>query len=1317
MTILQRLRLRVPSLTCTSVRCQRVWQAEAANGVNCSLLNYTTDLPPLPPNYTSVMQSLFIRTPEFSFRYNEDGTLQGIVDVEPNPVAMGELRFYLRMHDGTAIDPVTGSSPTSAQISFLITILPTNYKPSFVAVPASFHLVEGQGVTTQKGFVTDIKTGILSVEAEQKVSFSVSHFEALNVVGFNVSVVDQVIQKFDIDENGTLTFRMAPDFAGDVQMFIRIEDDAAGTNGGNAFSVVGVSVSVAPVNDAPRLLGNGQQYFKCGWTNVTYTVMLNESDYLRLRQTLDCDFKDDWCGYTPASHMNASGVKVPWVRANRRFVPYFVRNPYSVTPIYYGSGPEYGQEANCFYTFDENPIVVKNHLWSNDPPEVQVDPCHPEYYAAADASSVTWTAEDLESLVPEMAKDTISAGDYGFIQSEPVTMSGNGIVYVDILGGFQQTFRTDVVQSLVYTFYFSMFDGQPSYGQLPGKGEMGSLKLQARANAADNFTTIWEKVGAHTRYNEWAYANVSVGPSLLQGTGLELRFLATRTSDSNSYSVMAIDSLLTNGTVLRDDRMQRCTMQMSVTGTFFDSIRTIDKALVVEQPPDELMTQTPSFVITVLSGEELFFDAPTALADGTLVLPLARSGRGTAVISAIIRDDGDTGGENQNASEPFEFELIVDGFEELPGFFLQPTLSVLDGAGLENFTKFADVSTLAGLDEAALKYVRFYVKCTSSAPGMWEHHPSIDPVGTLRLAVTPGYSGRGYCGVKMGATDTGLDESPPQYFSVRVWPRPEILSVSPALSSPFMATHVTIRGRNFRSVLSPGGAAESVRNVTAYVTTPYTYTLRGIKYRSVRWEPCVGGTKYVGDEQLLCTISPGAGLRDIKVEVLEGSMNRTGTLLRAFVGVEMWLGGTAEDPHCQAYGAPWPHRQEAIAGCGQRGFLGSGPGPTFLPPRVDMVRLNVSSAVRALAVSKRHVFMGGSFSTVNSTRVNGIISYNLETVRTLALGLDGSVGALSVLSNERSLLVVGGSFARVYQSSGSIATGGLAVWDATSSLWGALGGVPLHGVSMAVVVKGTQVIVGGRFTGAGDVHAANVAVYQAAAGVISRGILLDPAGVTEGDGIAGPGGGRWHALGEGIKGMVYALAAGDATDVYAGGRFHLAGGVRVENVARWESVDGEVGGGYWTGLVDSDCLRLKAGVCGVNGDVWALAFVGGYLYVGGQFSEAGGKPASNVARFFSGVWEGVGKGVDGAVYVLTAIRIQGTLAGSCVYHAGDFRKVEDARGVMDVSGVARWCIGDPGTVLKVDDSKAQGGGVTEYWENVEVPDGVLSVRALASHSD
>jgi hypothetical protein len=1161
------------------------------------------------------------------------------------------------------------------------------------------------------------------------VSFSLSHLEAISVVAFNTSVVDQVLQEFGIDENGTLTFRMAPDFAGDVKMFIKIEDDGAGTVGSPGFSLVGVNVSVAPVNDAPRLLGNGQQYFTCSWTNITDTITLNASDYLELQQNLDCDFKHGWCGYRLASQLNATGSKVPWVRADRRFVPYYVRNPTTSNRVYYGSGPEYGQESR-FCELPRIPIVWSDRLWSNEKPIIQEYVCDPpvvagssaitEYYAAADASNVQWTPADLlEHLVPEFEKkNPILAGDYGFIQSRPLPLVGSGVIYVPIHGGFQQTLRTDVVQKVDYSFYYNMFDGYPSYGT-PANGDMGSLKLQVRSNAADNFTTLWEKVGAQTQYNQWAPANISIGESLLKGTGLELRFLARRSTITNSYSVMAIDSIKTNGTVFRDDRTKKCIMRLSITGTFFDSVRRLDKALQVEQPPDELITQTLSFVLTVLKGGELFFDAPTAQADGTLVLPLARSGRGTAVISAVIRDDGDTGGENRHESTSFIFELVVDGFEGLPTFSLQPGLSVLDGAGLENFTNFATVPTLVGFGAAARAYLRFFVKCTSSAPGMWEHHPSIDPVGTLYLAVNPGYSGRGYCAVQMGGTDPGLEITPPQYFSVMVWPRPEVLSVSPALSSPFTATHVTIRGRNFRPVISRGDAAQSLRNVTAFVTAPFTYTVRGIKYRSVRWEPCVGGTNVVGDQELLCTISPGAGFRDLKVEVMEDGMNRTGTLLRAFTGVEMWLGGTAEDPHCQAYGAPWPHRQEAITECGQRGFLGSGPGPTFLPPRVDMVRLNVSSAVRALAVSKRHVFMGGSFSTVNSTRVNGIVSYNSETVRTLALGLDGSVSSLSVLNDERSLLVVVGSFAKVYQSSGSISTGGLALWDATSGLWGAIGGVALHGVGVAVLVKGTQVFVGGRFTGVGDVAAANVAVYKAAPGVISRGILLDPSGVTESDGIAGAGGGSWHALGEGVKGQVYALAAGAATDMYAAGRFHLAGGVHVENVAKWQSVEGEgaVGGGYWVGLVDSDCLRLKAGVCGVNGDVWALVFVGEYLYVGGQFSVAGGKPARNVARFFSGMWQSVGKGVDGAVYVLTAIRIQGTLAGSCIYHAGDFRKVEDSRGEMEASGLARWCIGDPGTVLTVDGSSAQGGGLTEFWETVAVPDGVLSVRALAPHSD
>ena len=119
------------------------------------------------------MQTLFMQTPILSFRHNANGLLEGLIAFEPNPAASGELRFYARMHDGTAIDAVTGAFPTSALISFLITVLPMNDKPSFVANQTSFHLVEGQAAIIKTGFVTNVRTGFLKDEAQQKVCICV----------------------------------------------------------------------------------------------------------------------------------------------------------------------------------------------------------------------------------------------------------------------------------------------------------------------------------------------------------------------------------------------------------------------------------------------------------------------------------------------------------------------------------------------------------------------------------------------------------------------------------------------------------------------------------------------------------------------------------------------------------------------------------------------------------------------------------------------------------------------------------------------------------------------------------------------------------------------------------------------------------------------------------------------------------------------------------------------------------------------------------------------------------------------------------------
>jgi hypothetical protein len=69
------------------------------------------------------------------------------------------------------------------------------------------------------------------------------------------------------------------------------------------------------------------------------------------------------------------------------------------------------------------------------------------------------------------------------------------------------------------------------------------------------------------------------------------------------------------------------------------------------------------------------------------------------------------------------------------------------------------------------------------------------------------------------------------------------------------------------------------------------------------------------------------------------------------------------------------------------------------------------------------------------------------------------------------------------------------------------------------------------------------------------------------------------------------------TNVYAGGDFS-AGGLGTNRVAKWD-------GANWTGLAS-----------GVNAMVRALAVSGPYLYVGGDFTVAGQKPCSRIARAY-----------------------------------------------------------------------------------------------------
>ena len=108
----------------------------------------------------------------------------------------------------------------------------------------------------------------------------------------------------------------------------------------------------------------------------------------------------------------------------------------------------------------------------------------------------------------------------------------------------------------------------------------------------------------------------------------------------------------------------------------------------------------------------------------------------------------------------------------------------------------------------------------------------------------------------------------------------------------------------------------------------------------------------------------------------------------------------------------------------------------------------------------------------------------------------------------------------------------------------------------------------------------------------------------------------WSALGSGMNSNVYALAVDASGNLYAGGSFTTAGGVRQT-------------------ALPNGTARL---VCPGLGDEVRLLFIAlafdasGNLYAGGNFTTAGGVSANCIAKWDGTSWSALGSGMsDGCV--------------------------------------------------------------------------------------
>lgn len=270
------------------------------------------------------------------------------------------------------------------------------------------------------------------------------------------------------------------------------------------------------------------------------------------------------------------------------------------------------------------------------------------------------------------------------------------------------------------------------------------------------------------------------------------------------------------------------------------------------------------------------------------------------------------------------------------------------------------------------------------------------------------------------------------------------------------------------------------------------------------------------------------------------------------------------------------------------------------------------------------LYVGGDFTRAGAVAAANIARWDGTRWSAVGTGTDGPVRALAVHddgSGGGQALYVGGDFT----GAGGVSASHLARWD--GSVWSQVGGgtdAPVRSLAtyQDPSMSSPELFVGGDFLNAGGQAAAYLARWD---------------------------GGSWSPLLPALNGPVLALASlavlgagGSEPSLVVGGEFTHAGFMSLDHVARWRAQ-------AWHPLSG-----------GTNGPVRALAAYdddqsGGLpkLYVGGDFHAAGGNPANHVARWMGTHWVGLQSGTDGPV---NALGVQRLFPGSNerLYVGGDF---------------------------------------------------------------
>lgn len=370
-----------------------------------------------------------------------------------------------------------------------------------------------------------------------------------------------------------------------------------------------------------------------------------------------------------------------------------------------------------------------------------------------------------------------------------------------------------------------------------------------------------------------------------------------------------------------------------------------------------------------------------------------------------------------------------------------------------------------------------------------------------------------------------------------------------------------------------------------------------------------------------------------------------------------------------------------------------------------------STPVDALvALPNGDLIAGGSFSQAGGVPAKNMARWNGATWLPLGDGVSTTVTAVAVLANGD---IVAGC------SSPGNTNSAVVRFDGTT--WSPLGSFVQGNVNTLLALPNGDLIAGGRFSVWGIANTENIARWNGTTwvplGTSTADEVYSLARLNNGDivaggdyrqdgagafrGIARWNGTTWSAMGSGINGLVRSLAVLPDDDVVAIGPVGIENGVVIRYVTRWDGASWSTVGGGFAHYLSAQLYTVVAlpngdviaggqfdragdvyvrGLARWNGSVWSALGTGigealfetsvsaldgspnGDVIAGGSFRTAGGRPASNIARWNGRTWFPLGSGVNAEVFAVAVMPNGDVVAG------GNFTSA----GIVSANRIARW---------------------------------------------